>query len=92
MDILIEILMDIYMECMFLIIPENKRSKKHYLLVKIIAIVCTLGILALALWGAVWVIDDKNFWGWLPLGLAIVLSAVQITVGVVLFVKRNKKE
>lgn len=92
MDILVEILLDIYMECMFLIVPEDKRSKKHYLWAKILAVVCTLGVLALALWGGVTVFEDKKLWGWIPLGIAILFSALQITVGIVLFIKRNKKE
>ncbi len=92
MDILIEILLDIYMECMFLIIPEEKCTKRQLLIMKVIAIVCTLGILALGVWGAVWVFDGKNAWGWLPLSLAILLSAIQIIFGIVLFIRRNRKE
>ena len=91
MDIVIEILLEIYMELMFLIIPEDKRNKKHLVVTKLIAVVCTLGIIALAVWGLVWIIDNKNAWGWLPLGVAIVLSIVQITLGVILFIRRNKK-
>ncbi len=91
MDILIEILLDIYMECMFLIIPEERCSKRRRVLMKGIAILCTLGILALGVWGAVWVFDDKKPWGWLPLGIAILLSVIQITAGIALFIRKNRK-
>ncbi len=91
MEILIEILLEIYMECMFLIIPEGKRGKKHYIWAKIIAVVCTLGILALGVWGLVWVIDARNPWGWLPLGAAILLSVLQIGLGIALVIKKYKK-
>ncbi len=92
MDILFEILIELYMECMFLIIPEDKRNKKHYLIAKLVAILCTVGILALAVWGLVWLVDSKNLWGWLPLGIAIFLSVIQIVFGIVLFIRRSRKE
>ncbi len=91
MDILIEVLLDIYMECMFLIIPEEKRTKKHYLLAKIIAAICTLGILALGCWGIVWIWEENNPWGWLPFGIALLLSTAQITLGIIMTVKRYRK-
>ncbi len=91
MDILIEVLLDIYMELMFLIIPEEKRTKKHILIVKIIAVLVTVGILALGVWGLVWIIDDKKPWGWLPLGIAILLSVIQIAFGIFITIRRNRK-
>ncbi len=91
MDILIEVLLDIYMECMFLIIPEEKRTKKHYIWAKVIAILCSLGVLALACWGIVWIWESKNPWGWIPLSTAILFSVVQITLGIILTVRRYRK-
>ena len=90
MDIVIEILIEIYLELMFLIIPEEKRSKKHLIVTKMIAIICTLGVVALGVWGIVWIAEYHNLWGILPLSVACVLSVAQITLGIVLFVRRNK--
>ncbi len=92
MDILIEILLDIYMECMFLIVPEDKRSKRHYVLATVVAIVATLGILALGVWGIVWIVEYKRLWGWVPLVVAIVLSVGQIVCGILLHAKKSKKK
>lgn len=91
MDIVIEILIEIYMELMFLIIPEEKRNKKTMLVTKLIAIFCTFGIIALGVWGVVLLADSHNLWGLAPLTVSIVLSLVQITLGIILFVRRSKK-
>ncbi len=76
------------MELMFLIIPEEKRGKKHDVFVKIFAVVFTLGIMALGVWGVAWLIDG-NLWGWLPLSVAIALSLAQIVSGIILY---NRKK
>lgn len=91
MDIVVEILIEIYMELMFLIIPEEKRNKRMMFLTKLIAILCTIGIIALGVWGIVLLADSHNLWGIAPLTVAIMLSLVQITLGIILFVRRNKK-
>ncbi len=91
MEIVIEILLELYMELMLLIIPEEKRGKKHYIFATIVASVFTLGILALGVWGIVWIVEEKNTWGWLPLSVAITLSLVQIISGIVLCVRKHGK-
>lgn len=91
MDIVIEILIEIYMELMFLIIPEEKRNKKALFLTKLIAVLCTLGIIALGVWGIILLADSHNLWGIAPLSIAIVLSIVQIVFGIVLHIRRIKK-
>ncbi len=91
MDLLIEILLEVYMELMFLIIPEDKRRKKHRVVMTLIAIVLTFGLMALGLWGIYLLAEEKNGWGCLPLGIAIALSAVQIIAGILLYNKRTKK-
>ncbi len=91
MDILIEVLLDIYMELMFLIIPEEKRTKKHVFLAKLTAIVATLGILVLGVWGLVWILQEGKRLGWIPLGIAIVLSTIQIAFGIIITIRRNRK-
>ena len=92
MELLFEILIEIYMELMMLIIPEEKRGKRHYRIATIIAIVCTLGVMALGVLGIVLIVDKQNLLGILPLTVAILLSVMQIVLGIILFIKRNKNE
>ncbi len=92
MEILFEILIEIYMECMFLIVPEERRGRRHYVWTKVLAIVLTLGIMALGVWGGVMIFEEKNGLGWIPFSIAALLSILQITLGIVLHIRRYKKE
>ena len=92
MDLLIEIFLEVYMELMLLIIPEDKWGRKHRSVATVLAILALLGIMALAVWGIVWIVERKNPWGWLPLGISIALSIAQITLGIRLYVRKNKKK
>jgi len=89
MDIVIEILLEIYMELMFLVIPEKNATKKHIWIAKITAILVVLGIFALAIWGCVLIVDHNNLWGILPIAIAIVISLVQIIAGIILYKKHH---
>ena len=89
MELLIEILLEVYMELMFLIVPEDKRRKKHRIITVIIAIVITFGLIALGVWGVYLIADKKNLWGILPLTVAILLSIAQITAGIILWIKNG---
>lgn len=89
MELLIEILLEVYMELMFLIVPEDKRRKKHRIITVIIAIVITFGLIALGVWGVYLIADKKNLWGILPLAVAILLSIAQITAGIILWIKNG---
>ena len=94
MDILIEILLEVYMELMFLIVPEDKRRKKHRIIAMVVAIVMTFGLMALAFWGVCLIAEQKKL-GLIPLIIAIVLSLAQIVSGILLYnyrQKRNKKK
>ncbi len=88
MDLLIEILLDVYMELMLLIIPEKNVTKKHKIVAKIVAIVMLLIVFALAIWGIVWIVNYQKLWGIAPLTAAILISLFQIIAGIV-FYKRN---
>lgn len=92
MDILIEIFLEIYMELMLLVIPESKNSRKRKGIAMLLAIFSLLGIMALAIWGIVWIVDSKNPWGWIPLILAILLSVAQIALGIRLYIRKHKKK
>ncbi len=92
MDILIEILIEIYMELMMLIVPEEKRGKRHYRIATLVAIVCTLGVISLGVVGVVLIMEQGRALGIVFLVIAIVLSVAQIVAGIVLFIRRNKIE
>lgn len=88
MDILVEILLEVYMELMLLIVPEKNITKKHLILAKIFAIAVLFGIIALFVWGIVLIADYRNLWGIAPITIASVLSLFQIIAGIV-FYKKN---
>ncbi len=88
MDLLIEILLDVYMELMLLIVPEKNVTKKHIVFAKVFAVLMLIAVFALAFWGIVWIVDYGNLWGILPLSVAILISLFQIIVGI-LFFKKN---
>lgn len=89
MDIVVEILLEIYMELMFLVIPEKNASKKHIQMAKIVAILVIFGIFALVIWGSVLIADYNNLWGIVPIAIAVILSLAQIITGIILFKKHH---
>lgn len=90
MEILIEILLEIYLEMMILIVPEKNVTKKQQLAVKLVAVAVVIGLTALAVWGAVLVANHGNMWGIVPLTVAVVLSLAQIVAGIVLYKKNHE--
>ena len=89
MDIVVEILLEIYMELMLLVIPEKNVGKKHIWIAKVIAILAIVGIFALAIWGGVLIADHNNPWGVVTIAIAVVLSLIQIVAGIILFKKHH---
>lgn len=89
MDILIEILLEIYMEMMLLVVPEKNVTKRMKTIAKVIAIVMLLLVLGLAVWGLVLLIDEQNLWGIAPLGVSILLSLAQIIAGIILYKRHH---
>ena len=89
MDILIEIFLEIYMELMMLVVPEKNITEKHKTIATLLAIVVLVGVFALAIWGIALIVDKQNFWGLLPLGFAVAISAMQIVLGIVFYKKRH---
>ena len=88
MDLLVEILLEVYMELMILIAPEKNTSKGWRIASKIFAILVIFGVFALVLWGAVLISDYKNLWGIAPIAVAVLISLFQIIAGIILY-KRN---
>lgn len=88
MDIVIEILLEIYMELMMLIVPEKYVGKKMKIIATVLAILMVVGVFALAVWGIAW-IAEGNLWGIAPLGAAIAISLTQIIAGIILYNKNH---
>ena len=88
MDIVIEILLEIYMELMMLIVPEKYVGKKMKIVATVLVILMLVGVFALAIWGIAW-IAEGNLWGIAPLGAAIVISLAQIVAGIILYNKNH---
>ena len=89
MELLAEILFEVYGNLMFLIIPEKRMSKKYVIIAKIIAILVFIGAIALVLWGAILISDYNNLIGIVPISIAVVISLAQIIAGIVLFKKHH---
>ena len=91
MDLLFEILFDVYIELMMFIVPEkHTTSKKYRYLSILIASIVLLGVLALFIWGCVLLIDYNNKLGVIPIVFAICLSIVQFVFGVIIYNKKSK--
>lgn len=89
MDILFEILFEIYGELMLLIVPDKHRTPKYILLSKVIAIVMLVLAIGLAIFGGVLIFECNNMFGIIPFSFAIVISLVQIIAGIVLYNKNH---
>ena len=89
MELLAEILFEVYGELMFLIIPEKRMSKKYIIISKAIAILVFIGAIALVSWGLILIADYNNLIGIVPISIAVVISLTQIIAGIVLFKKHH---
>ena len=91
MEFVLEILLEVYMELMMLVVPEEKAtSKKYRFLTILIAFLVMMGMLALFIWGCVLVFDRKNWFGLVPMLIAVILSVAQIVLGIVLTVRNER--
>ena len=92
MDIVFEILIEIYMELMMLVVPEENRTKKRYrVLAIIIALIGIAATIASLVYGLHLVIDKDNLLGIIPIAIAALLSLAQITAGIVIRISKKGK-
>ena len=89
MELVIEIILEIYLELMVLIVPEKNASKKHILIAKILAVCVSIALAAFVIWGFVLIVDYNNMWGIVPITIAIILSLAQRVAGIVLYKKHH---
>ena len=92
MDIIFEILIEIYMELMMLVVPEEKATKKRYrVLAVIIALIGVAATIASLVYGLYLIIDNDNLLGIIPIAVAVILSISQITAGIVIRLSKKGK-
>lgn len=92
MEIVFEILIEIYMELMMLVVPEENRTKKRYrVLAIIIALIGIAATIASLVYGLHLVIDKDDLLGIIPIAIASLLSLAQITAGIVIRVSKKGK-
>lgn len=90
MDFLFELLVEIYMELMLLVVPEKKASTRRYrVLAWLIAFVGILATFASFIFGMVLIVDNNDLVGIIPLAIALLLSIMQISLGIKAYKKRK---
>ena len=92
MELLAEILFEVYGELMFLIIPEKRMNKKYVVITKVVAVLVFLGVIALALWGVVLISEHNKLIGILPISIAALVSLAQIVAGIVFYKRHHGEE
>lgn len=90
MDIIFEILLEIYMELMLLVVPEKKASTRRYrVLAWLIAFIGILATFASFIFGMALIVDNNDLVGIIPLAIALLLSIMQISLGIKAYKKRK---
>ncbi len=88
MEFLAEFLIELYMELMFLIVPEKYINEKFRPIAVTIAIVGLVGVIALVLWGFS-LVDRGHNWGAFLIAAGVILSLAQIIAGILLYKKNH---
>ncbi len=92
MELLYEILFEVYLELMFIVVPEEEAASKRYRYIAIcVATVVLAGVLALFVWGGVLIVEQHDGRGWIPIVIASAISVAQIVAGFVLYDRKAKK-
>ena len=92
MDLLLDILFEVYVELMGLIVPEEKTTtKKFRALVALIAFTVLIGVVALIIWGCVLITEKNNLLGIIPIAIGGVISIAQIVAGIIISIKKNRQ-
>jgi hypothetical protein len=88
MEFLAEFLIELYMELMFLIVPEKYINEKFRPVAIAIALVGLVGVIALILWGFS-LVDRGHNWGGFLIAAGILISLAQIIAGILLYKKNH---
>ncbi len=91
MEILLEILFEVYIELMMYVVPEEKAtSHKYRIFATVIALMALVGVIALFIWGCFLIVNHDNKLGIIPVVVAIIFSIVQIYAGLVVQSRKSK--
>ena len=88
MDFFVELIIDLYGELVFGMIPERGISRRARIVIKLVAAVLTLTTFALAMVG-LYYLDEGRPIGFLPLGIAAAILIAHIAFFVI--VRRRRK-
>ena len=91
MELLGEILLEVYFELLVFFIPEDRLSRGHRILAKVIAALVYIGALVLVFWGADLVFGQGDTIGIIPILVAVAISLLQIIGGILLYRKHHKE-
>ncbi len=89
MDVVIEVLLEVFLELFFLIVPEKRRSKGYRAAAVITATLLLAAVFALVIWGGVLLVDHKSKLGILPIAFAAVISLAVIVAGIINYNKNH---
>ena len=90
MEIVFEILFEMFLELMMFIVPEeNRGSKKHRAVAFTVSLTVLVAVLALIIWGCILISDYNNKLGAIPITVAVVISILWIVLGIVMNAKRQ---
>lgn len=89
MEIILEVIIELYLELMCIIVPEKNITKGMRVLAIIIAIVLALGLPALFFWGFYLWIEKSIVWGVMLMVVSVALVLAQIIAGIVLYKKHH---
>lgn len=89
MDFLLELVLEFYLELMFMVVPTENVTKKRKVLASIIAIFMAIALPALFFLGFHLSLDQDKPWGVMLMVFSGVLIVAQIVAGVVLYEKHH---
>ena len=89
MELLFEILFEVWGELMLLVIPEKNVTKRMRWLSRLLAVLSLVTVVALALWGIWLTVDLHSLWGILPIAVAVLISLAQILLGILLYKRHH---
>ena len=90
LEIVFEILLEIYAELMMLIVPEKCSPTNRIRRAKIFVVCILILLLILLIWKIALFSDPQNrIWGIAPISIFILFPAIQIIAGIILYRRRK---
>ena len=90
LEIVFEIFLEMYSELMMLVVPAKGSSAKRIRRAKVLAVCVLVLLLVLLIWGMALLSDPQSrVWGIVMIAILILLSAIQIIAGIILYRRRK---